>query len=91
MWILFVWHLRVCAWCFIVDCPSRTFGPGCSSVCHCLENIACDADTGTCSVGCAEGWTGEACSIEQGKSIKCMTLTEQGKHIKRTAAILITR
>ena len=55
--------------CFVTDCPLGTFGQDCSTQCHCLENTDCDAWTGTCSMGCAEGWTGETCSV-QGNRIK---------------------
>ena len=49
----------------VSDCPDRTFGQDCSTVCHCYKGIACDHVTGECPVPCAQGYTGPICSEQQ--------------------------
>lgn len=38
------------------------YGEQCNSICgHCLNNSACDHDTGVCEQGCEPGYEGEKC------------------------------
>ncbi|XP_069105861.1 uncharacterized protein [Argopecten irradians] len=46
----------------VYGCPVNTFGPTCSTTCHCGVG-GCDPDTGLCDVtGCQPGWKGPSCS-----------------------------
>ena len=44
-------------------CTAGSFGSECSGICHCAEDDPCEAVTGTCALGCADGWTGQACAL----------------------------
>ncbi|XP_071118704.1 scavenger receptor class F member 1-like [Haliotis cracherodii] len=44
------------------SCPDGLFGAGCQSVCHCrTEDEVCKKLIGSCTSGCAAGWTGLSC------------------------------
>ena len=70
----FPWNSQInIVFLYIAACPLRTFGDGCTTVCHCRDNTGCDAATGLCAaVGCEEGWVGESCdelgSITEGRN-----------------------
>ena len=45
-----------------VECVPETFGNGCSSNCHCV-NQTCSPVNGTCPAGgCKRGYEGNTCS-----------------------------
>ena len=47
---------------FFKACKELTFGRNCELTCgHCFNGEICDHVTGTCSNGCAPGWTGPIC------------------------------
>lgn len=43
-------------------CDVGHFGEQCVEMCHCAENVTCNAVSGDCPSGCADGWTGPSCS-----------------------------
>ncbi|XP_059166877.1 receptor-type tyrosine-protein phosphatase T-like [Physella acuta] len=42
-------------------CPPGKFGLECNKDCRCRNDVPCFTDTGTCSSGCAAGYTGMGC------------------------------
>ncbi|KAH9369774.1 hypothetical protein HPB48_007741 [Haemaphysalis longicornis] len=49
------------------ECDRGFYGADCLQRCHCAMAGDCDSITGRCPQGgCAQGWTGESCHIEEG-------------------------
>ncbi|XP_019636960.1 PREDICTED: fibropellin-1-like [Branchiostoma belcheri] len=47
-------------------CSAGTFGAGCTSTCHCRDDVTCDRFTGECPGNtCACGWEGRTCQDEK--------------------------
>ncbi|XP_078656464.1 uncharacterized protein LOC144902765 [Branchiostoma floridae x Branchiostoma belcheri] len=45
-------------------CPDGMYGAGCTQTCHCANGpAACDKETGACTGGCLDFWTGDSCQI----------------------------
>ncbi|XP_059162884.1 uncharacterized protein LOC131946226 [Physella acuta] len=44
-------------------CPQSWFGDKCQYMCHCLNQVTCDSDSG-CLYGCQPGWFGPGCQYE---------------------------
>ncbi|KAK3758668.1 hypothetical protein RRG08_016637 [Elysia crispata] len=43
-------------------CPKGFYGNECKDKCaNCVGNSSCNAETGICAQGCADGWDGELC------------------------------
>ncbi|KAK3606325.1 hypothetical protein CHS0354_041959 [Potamilus streckersoni] len=49
-----------CTWKKFIN-NQTSFGPECMYICHCMDDIQCDRETGECPNGCAAGWTGPLC------------------------------
>lgn len=50
-------------------CDQGYYGADCLQRCHCAMAGDCDSITGRCPLGgCAQGWTGESCHIEDGNA-----------------------
>ena len=48
---------------FLIDCPSGTYGNGCSKECSCLTTRNCDPVTGECL--CPSGFRGPNCNASK--------------------------
>lgn len=47
---------------YISACQSGNYGNGCSHICgNCAAGEPCHHEDGSCSNGCAVGWTGPTC------------------------------
>ena len=47
---------------FYTGCPDGRYGRNCDFTCgKCLKGQVCERRTGTCPMGCKEGWTGPQC------------------------------
>ena len=62
----YIGSLLNCSNFLLEDCPIRTFGLDCSTICHCASGTGCHPVDGACAtgVGCERGWKGPTCSID---------------------------
>ncbi|XP_035660179.1 fibropellin-1-like [Branchiostoma floridae] len=69
-------------------CPRGTYGASCTQTCRCRLNLPCDAITGECPSGCADGYMGpscqKACMVDNGVTYQGpVSTTESGYTCQR--------